>query len=154
MARAKSTLRTSAPSTGLSGRSSSSTPACCAIFSSFGLLRIVYNIAHNTMPRISSPALVRRATARTPKRLPFDAGVSVISARLEEDIVLGRLQPRERLVEQDLADRFGTHRAAVRQALFDLDKKGLINRVPNAGALVRSLSPHPVPRTYPLPPSP
>src|SRR5258708_16196425 len=97
------------------------------------------------MPRISSPALVRRATARTPKRLPSDAGVSVISARLEEDIVLGRLQPRERLVEQDLADRFGTHRAAVRQALFDLDKTGLIERSPHCRALLLHLSPNDVP---------
>jgi DNA-binding GntR family transcriptional regulator len=76
------------------------------------------------------------------------AAASAISARLEEDIVLGRLQPRERLVEQDLADRFATHRAAVRQALFDLDKKGLIERVPNRGALVRDLSPDDVRQIY------
>ncbi len=100
------------------------------------------------MPRISSPALVKRAAARTPKPFPSDAGVGAISARLEEDIVLGRLQPRERLIEQDLADRFGTHRAAVRQALFDLDKKGLIERVPNRGALVRDLSPDDVRQIY------
>src|SRR5258708_21368769 len=127
MARAKSTLRTSAPSTGLSGRSSSSTPACCAIFSSFGLLRIVYNIAHNTMPRISSPALVRRATARTPKRLPSDAGVSVISARLEDDIVLGRLHPRERLLEHDLVIRFATHLSPARRTLFCLAKDCVVD---------------------------
>jgi DNA-binding GntR family transcriptional regulator len=75
-------------------------------------------------------------------------GIGAISAQLEEDIVLGRLQPREHLVEQDLADRFGTHRAAVRQALFDLDKKGLIKRVPNRGALVRDLSPDDVRQIY------
>jgi DNA-binding GntR family transcriptional regulator len=75
-------------------------------------------------------------------------GIGAISTRLEEDIVLGRLQPREHLVEQDLADRFGTHRAAVRQALFDLDKKGLIKRVPNRGALVRDLSPDDVRQIY------
>ena len=62
--------------------------------------------------------------------------------------MLGRLQPRERLIEQDLADRFETHRAAVRQALFDLDKKGLIVRVPNRGALVRDLSPDDVRQIY------
>jgi len=76
------------------------------------------------------------------------AAASAISARLEEDIVLGRLQPRERLVEQDLADRFATHRAAVRQALFDLDKKGLIERVPNRGAVVRDLTPDDVRQIY------
>lgn len=79
---------------------------------------------------------------------PSAARAGTIAAQLEEDIVLGRLQPRERLVEQDLADRFDTHRAAVRQALFDLDKKGLIERVPNRGALVRDLSPDDVRQIY------
>jgi len=81
-------------------------------------------------------------------RRPAAARAGTITAQLEEDIVLGRLQPRERLVEQDLADRFGTHRAAVRQALFDLDKKGLIEHVPNRGASVRDLSPDEVRQIY------
>jgi DNA-binding GntR family transcriptional regulator len=91
---------------------------------------------------------------RIPADAPPGAGksppsaVDAISARLEEDIVLGRLQPRERLVEQDLADRFATHRAAVRQALFNLEKKGLIERVPNRGAVVRDLSPDDVRQIY------
>lgn len=83
-----------------------------------------------------------------PGRRSAAARAGSITAQLEEDIVLGRLQPRERLVEQDLADRFGTHRAAVRQALFDLEKKGLIERVPNRGALVRDLSPDEVRQIY------
>jgi DNA-binding GntR family transcriptional regulator len=98
------------------------------------------------MPGKSSN-LSRKATPpRPPGRRPSADGA--ISAALEEDIVLGRLQPRERLVEQDLADRFGTHRVAVRQALFDLEKKGLIERVPNRGALVRDLSPEDVRQIY------
>src|SRR6266849_7758352 len=100
------------------------------------------------MRRLASSASIKHAPARRPKRLPSSAGVGAISAQLEEDIVLGRLRPRERLVEQDLANRFGTHRAAVRQALFDLDKKGLIQRVPNRGALVRDLSPDDVRQIY------
>src|SRR5260370_1195499 len=123
-------------------------PACCPILPPLRLPWIVYNIAHNTMPRQSSSASVKRALARAPGRRPSGTSVGAISARVEEDIVLGRLQPREHLVEQDLADRFGTHRAAVRQALFDLDKKGLIERVPNRGALVRDLSPDDVQQIY------
>jgi DNA-binding GntR family transcriptional regulator len=84
----------------------------------------------------------------TPGRRPAAARASTIAGQLEEDIVLGRLRPRERLVEQDLADRFGTHRAAVRQALFDLDTKGLIEHVPNRGASVRDLSPDEVRQIY------
>lgn len=71
-----------------------------------------------------------------------------IAARLEEDIVLGRRHPRERLIEQDLCDRFDTHRGDVRLALFELEKKGLIERIPNRGAMVRDLTPKEVKEIY------
>ena len=59
-------------------------------------------------------------------------GCVVIARSIEEDIVLGRRQPRERLVEQDLCELFQTHRGDVRLALFELEKKGLVERIPNA----------------------
>lgn len=72
----------------------------------------------------------------------------VIATRLEEDIVLGRRHPRERLIEQDLCDRFGTHRADVRLALFELEKKGIVQRIRNRGAIVRDLTPREVIEIY------
>ena len=72
----------------------------------------------------------------------------VIAKRIEEDIVLGRRQPRERLVEQDLCDLFETHRGDVRLALFELEKKGLVERIPNRGAMVRGLTPLEVTEIY------
>jgi DNA-binding GntR family transcriptional regulator len=72
----------------------------------------------------------------------------VISKRIEEDIVLGRRQPRERLVELDLCEQFHTHRGDVRLALFELEKKGLVERIPNRGALVRGLTPKEVREIY------
>jgi DNA-binding GntR family transcriptional regulator len=71
-----------------------------------------------------------------------------IMTSLEEDIVLGRRHPRERLVEQDLCDRFSTHRGDVRLALFELEKKGIVQRIPNRGAIVRDLSPREVTDIY------
>lgn len=71
-----------------------------------------------------------------------------IATRLEEDIVLGRLHPRERLVEQDLCDRFHTHRGDVRLALFELEKKSILQRIPNRGAVVRDLTPKDVMEIY------
>jgi DNA-binding GntR family transcriptional regulator len=72
----------------------------------------------------------------------------VIATTLEEDIVLGRCHPRERLVEQDLCDRFKTHRGDVRLALFELEKKGIVRRIPNRGAIVRDLTPKEVEEIY------
>src|SRR5580692_9453897 len=71
-----------------------------------------------------------------------------IATRLEEDIVLGRRHPRERLIEQDLCEQFRTHRADVRLAFFELEKKGIIQRIPNRGAMVRDLSPQEVREIY------
>ncbi len=74
--------------------------------------------------------------------------VSRITRKLEEDIVLGRRHPRERLVEQDLCENFNTHRGDVRLALFELEKKGIVQRIPNRGAIVRDLSPGEVTEIY------
>ncbi|HMF69345.1 MAG TPA: GntR family transcriptional regulator, partial [Phyllobacterium sp.] len=54
--------------------------------------------------------------------------VNLIVRKLEEDIVLGRRHPRERLVEQDLCADFNTHRGDVRLALFELEKMGIVER--------------------------
>jgi DNA-binding GntR family transcriptional regulator len=94
----------------------------------------------------------RSQTAKTPS-LPElrrqERGLAdKIATRLEEDIVLGRRHPRERLVEQDLCDRFKTHRADVRLALFELEKKGIVQRIPNRGAIVRDLTPEEVMEIY------
>jgi DNA-binding GntR family transcriptional regulator len=99
--------------------------------------------------RIANPARgprARAAVSRPPsEKIP---PVSVIAASLEEEIVLGRRHPRERLIEQDLCDRFNTHRADVRMALFELERKGLIQRIPNRGAMVCDLTPEEVGEIY------
>jgi DNA-binding GntR family transcriptional regulator len=94
--------------------------------------------------RAGSPAAPAHAGARA--RTP--ALAHVVATRLEEEIVLGRRHPRERLIEQDLCERFGTHRGDVRLALFELEKKGLIERIRNRGAMVRDLSPKEVTEIY------
>jgi DNA-binding GntR family transcriptional regulator len=101
---------------------------------------------------VGKPA--KRATVRTPRSRqipaprPREPAAVLIAKRIEEDIVLGRRQPRERLIEQDLCDLFQTHRGDVRLALFELEKKGLVGRIPNRGALVRGLTPQEVREIY------
>src|SRR4051812_7940821 len=88
----------------------------------------------------------RAAVPAPPPREP--AAALVIARSIEEDIVLGRRQPKERLIEQDLCEAFHTHRGDVRLALFELEKKGLVERIPNRGALVRGLTPLEVTEIY------
>lgn len=66
-----------------------------------------------------------------------DRGEQNITQFLEEEIALGQLRPRERLVEDDLMSRFGVKRHIVRQALTDLEAMGIVTRQPNRGAAVR-----------------
>jgi DNA-binding GntR family transcriptional regulator len=89
---------------------------------------------------------LRKAPSKRGGRGP--AVAERIATRLEEDIVLGRRHPRERLIEQDLCEQFDTHRADVRLAFFELEKKGIIQRIPNRGAMVRDLSPQEVTEIY------
>ena len=58
---------------------------------------------------------------------------------IEEEIVLGWRQPRERLVEEELAARYEVKRHVAREAIFALERMGLVERVPNKGAVVRML---------------
>lgn len=69
---------------------------------------------------------------------------------LEEDILLGRLYPRERLVEEQLAQRFDASRHVVRQALATLDEAGLIARTSGKGAVVAEYSVEEVAELYQL----
>lgn len=59
---------------------------------------------------------------------------------LEEEIALGVLRPRERLVEDDLLARFDVKRHVVRQALVELELMGMVTRRPNRGAVVRDFT--------------
>jgi len=127
-------------------------------------LKIVYNMVCNIIiaagassdgdhmaakplnqPKAASASTSRQA-AIVPAREP--AAADIIARRIEEDIVLGRRQPKERLVEQDLCDLFETHRGDVRLALFELERKGLIERIPHRGAMVRGLTPQEVRQIY------
>ena len=59
---------------------------------------------------------------------------------LQDDIVLGRLAPGARLVEEELADRLKTKRHMLRQAFVELERFGLIERKRNCGASVLQLT--------------
>jgi DNA-binding GntR family transcriptional regulator len=56
---------------------------------------------------------------------------------LHDAIVAGELSPGERLIEEELAERLGLSRGAVRGAILRLGHEGLVVRERNRGARVR-----------------
>jgi DNA-binding GntR family transcriptional regulator len=58
-------------------------------------------------------------------------------ASLHAAIVSGELNPGERLIEEELAERLGRSRGAVREAILRLGHDGLVVRERNRGARVR-----------------
>jgi DNA-binding GntR family transcriptional regulator len=68
--------------------------------------------------------------------------------RLEEDIIFGRFAPGSRLVEDTLMARYDASRHFVRQALFQLERQGIVLREKNIGATVRFYSGEEVRQIY------
>jgi DNA-binding GntR family transcriptional regulator len=71
--------------------------------------------------------------------VPGDAK-PVVTEALRAAILAGEYAPRQRLIEADLCDRFGTSRFILRSALQDLAGQGLVEFQRNKGARVREIS--------------
>ena len=63
-----------------------------------------------------------------------------VFARLEEDILSGRYLPGDALTECGIASTLGVSRTPVREAIRQLDQEGLVDFLPNRGAIVKGLS--------------
>jgi DNA-binding GntR family transcriptional regulator len=70
--------------------------------------------------------------------------VETLAGELREGIKVGRFVPGYRLVESDLQRDFGVSRGPIREALSKLEVEGLVEIVPNRGALVRRMTPRDV----------
>ncbi|WP_160012269.1 GntR family transcriptional regulator [Rhizobium sp. 18055] len=67
---------------------------------------------------------------------------------IEEDIVFGVLPPQSRLIEERLSERFDAKRHVIREVFSTLEDLGLVERVPNKGAIVTELTPAEVLEIY------
>jgi DNA-binding GntR family transcriptional regulator len=56
-----------------------------------------------------------------------------IATRISE----GTLKPGDRLLEIEMTESFGTSRAPIREALFILEKDGIVERIPRRGVFVK-----------------
>lgn len=66
--------------------------------------------------------------------------VDYVVAEIREGILSGRYAPGQRLIARDLTDDVGYSRGPVREALRRLAAEGLVQLVPNRGAVVRHLT--------------
>jgi len=66
-------------------------------------------------------------------------GAGALLPALRERIARHALPPGAKLLENDLAREFGVSRAKVRDAFGVLEQRGLIQRIPNRGAVVARL---------------
>ena len=66
--------------------------------------------------------------------------VEVTTRRLRAEILSGELAPGQRLVEEQIVQRFAISRAPLREALRTLANQGLVEHLPRRGTRVTELS--------------
>lgn len=59
-----------------------------------------------------------------------------IAEHIRSDVLIGELEPGERLREQDLAARYGVSRGPIRDAFLQLTQEGILAAKPNCGVTV------------------
>ncbi|WP_163970244.1 GntR family transcriptional regulator [Oceanobacillus halotolerans] len=63
-----------------------------------------------------------------------------IAEKITHEIITGKLEPGEKIIESAYAEEFGTSRAPIRESLYLLATEGLIERIPRKGAVVKDYS--------------
>ena len=70
--------------------------------------------------------------------------------QLRSEIMLGNLEPGDLLAEASVAERLGISRVPVREALFMMEREGLVDFSPTGRAYVKKLSPRDFEELYVL----
>lgn len=89
---------------------------------------------------------VRAESARDVK--PSGERLEDIRASLEEDIICGKLHPRQHLIEDELMARFGVGRYTIRNVLHSLAASGLVVRRKHHSCTVRAFDAQDVRHLY------
>lgn len=63
-----------------------------------------------------------------------------VFSQLENDILNGKYQPGDSLIETRLSEELGVSRTPIREALRQLELEGLVQSIPNKGAIVKGIS--------------
>ncbi len=86
----------------------------------------------------------------TTKIEPLGAIRERVLVTLRQEIIAGRLRPGDRLVERELADRFGVSRVPVREAIRALVAEGFVHFETPRRTVVRRLTPNDVKELFEL----
>ncbi|MGW1748421.1 GntR family transcriptional regulator [Streptomyces sp. NPDC002092] len=89
-------------------------------------------------------------SSTTTKIEPLGAVRERVLASLRQEIIAGSLRPGDRLVERELADRFGVSRVPVREAIRALVAEGFVHFETPRRTVVRRLTPHDVQELFEL----
>lgn len=81
---------------------------------------------------------------------PLGAVRERVLANLRQEIIAGRLGPGDRLVERELAERFGVSRVPVREAIRALVAEGFVHFETPRRTVVRRLTPNDVRELFEL----
>ena len=84
--------------------------------------------------------------------LPRNTGNKALSDEiydyLRDQIINGLIFQRERLVEETISKQLGVSRTPIREAIKRLQADGLVEKIPNKGAQIVSLSPKEIEESY------
>jgi DNA-binding GntR family transcriptional regulator len=89
-------------------------------------------------------------SSTTAKIEPLGAVRERVLATLRQDIIAGHLRPGDRLVERELAERFGISRVPVREAIRALVAEGFVHFETPRRTVVRRLTPNDVRELFEL----
>jgi len=79
-----------------------------------------------------------------PKRADKISATQEVENYLRQAVYEGRLKPRERIIEEDVARHLTVSRGTVREALLRLERDGLVVTTPRRGTYIRDISPEEV----------
>lgn len=65
---------------------------------------------------------------------------SRVFAQIENDILNGKYKPGDSLIETKLSEELGVSRTPVREAIRQLELEGLVQTIPNKGAIVKGIT--------------
>jgi len=91
---------------------------------------------------LADSARLRARGSSSPKALRTSSIhlVNEIVDRIEIGVLFGEFKPREHLVQDQLAERYGVERNVIRAALKKLEERSVIEHFPNRGALVKEMT--------------